>query len=115
MRIGQPGQYPNIDPTLGQPIQAPPPQVPQYPQGYPQYAPQPPVYVPYPVMQPQAPSAGSVILAMMAGAGMNAMVNASMYGMMPYYGMGPMMGSGLWSPFPMMDNWDGGFNFPGPF
>ena len=30
-------------------------------------------------------------------------------------GMGLGFGSGLWSPFPTFDNWDGGFNWPGIF
>lgn len=69
-------------------------------------------------------------LGMMAGYGIGSMMlggmGMGMYGMGMWgaglglgfgsWGWGGMpFGSGLWSPFPTFDNWNGGFNWPGPF
>jgi hypothetical protein len=63
---------------------------------------------------------GGAAFGMMAGMGMASMFAAPwMYGFGGLgmgFGMGwPLFGSGMWSPFPTFDNWNGGFNLPGPF
>ena len=69
-------------------------------------------------------------LGMMAGYGIGSLMlggmGMGMYGMGMWgaglglgfgsWGWGGMsFGGGLWSPFPTFDNWNGGFNWPGPF
>lgn len=79
------------------------------------YAPQ--VFMPAPTPW----GAGTnVMLGAMAGWGIASLLSSAMWwgfggwGMgLPFMGMG--FGSGLWSPFPTWDNWNGGFNLPGVF
>ena len=76
------------------------------------------------------PGQGSQSLGMMAGYGIGSLMlggmGMGMYGMGMWgaglglgfgsWGWGGMpFGGGLWSPFPTFDNWNGGFNWPGPF
>jgi hypothetical protein len=78
-------------------------------------------YAPMIVQQQQGPSpwavAGGAALGTMAGFGLGSlMFGAPMWGGLGGWGFGGYgFGSGLFSPFPTFDNWNGGFNWPGVF